>query len=76
MYVGELSDQLKEAQRRHKERFGDGVSLFAVPGRMSHDDLIARIERAIAEGVAVDEMHEWFDRETREKIERGERTLY
>lgn len=76
MYDGELSDQLEEAQQRYKERFGEIVSLFMVPDQMSHDDLIARIERAIAEGVAVDEMHEWVDQETREMFERGEVFIY
>jgi len=48
----------------------DGFSLFYT--NLSHNALVARLERALSEGIPYDPRAEEWDEETRRQVETGE----
>jgi hypothetical protein len=74
MYEGKVSKRLRELIGQYRERFKDepkdGFSLFDTD--LSHDALVTRLERALAEGKPYDPRAEEWDEETRRQVESGE----
>jgi hypothetical protein len=74
MYEGKVSKKLGELIHRYHERFRgdlrDGFSLFET--ELNHDALVARLERALSEGIPYDPRAEEWDEETRRQVESGE----
>jgi hypothetical protein len=74
MYEGKVSEKLRKLIGQYRERFKDepkdGFSLFDTD--LSHDALVARLERAIAEGKTYNPRAEEWDEETRRRAEAGE----
>lgn len=74
MYEERMSKKLGDLIDRYQEQFRDdqedGFSLFDTT--LSHDELVARLERALAEGKPYDPRAEEWDPETRKAVESGE----
>ncbi|MFZ2913136.1 MAG: hypothetical protein WAZ99_02965 [Rectinemataceae bacterium] len=73
MYEGRMSEKLGELIDQYQERFrddqDDGFSLFDT--MLSHDALVARLERTLSEGKTYDPRAEEWDPETRKAVESG-----
>lgn len=71
MYEGRMTSELGALIDRYRTQFrdapADGFSLFDTT--LSHDELVARLERALAEGKPYDPQDEEWDPETRKAIE-------
>lgn len=71
MYEGRMSSKLGELVDRYRVRFrndpADGFSLFYTT--LSHDALVARLERALSEGKPYDPQTEEWDPEEKKAIE-------
>lgn len=74
MFVGPLSVHLGELIDRYQEKFRndptDGFSLFET--ELDHDGLVARLERAIAEGKPYNPQTEEWSPQFRKQVESGE----
>jgi len=74
MYEGKMSSKLGTLIDQYLKQFksdpADGFSLFDTT--LSHDKLVARLERALSEGKPYDAQLEEWDEETRKAVESGE----
>ena len=74
MYEGRMSKVLGNLIDRYHAQFkldpSDGFSLFDTT--LSHDKLVARLERALSEGKPYDPQSEEWDKEFRNAVETGE----
>jgi hypothetical protein len=71
MYEGKMTSELGKLIELYYERFkddpADGFSLFDT--MLSHDALVARLERALTEGKPYDPQAEEWDPEVKKAIE-------
>lgn len=71
MYSGEFSSELKDLLAQYEERWG-GVGTLDIAPHVTHDQLVERIRRAIAEGEPVDIGEEYYSPEAQQAILNGD----
>lgn len=73
MYAGQIDKELGALLSEYEKRFGTKTfGLMCVPGNVSRNRLAARLERALADGNAIDVFAEFYPPETAKQILSGE----
>lgn len=71
MYSGEFSSELKDLLAQYAERWG-GVGTLDIPPSVTHDELVERIRRALAENKPIDGYAEYYSPEFKQAILNGD----